>query len=119
MKREKGAIWKFSAYGFLKNQKFFEPFLLLFFLSRNLSFLQIGFLISIRELFTNLLEIPTGAFADVYGKKKSMVWAFVFYIISFLVFYFSNSFIIFTLAMFSFALGETLRSGTHKAIIFE
>lgn len=119
MAKERGAIWKFSTYGFLKNLRFFEPFLLLFFLSRGLSFLQIGFLISIREIFVNLLEIPTGALADIYGKKKAMIWCFISYIVSFLIFYLGHSFIIFSLAMLFFALGETLRTGTHKAIIFD
>lgn len=118
MERERGAIWKFSTYGFLKNLRFFEPFLLLFFLSRGLSFFQIGLLISIREIFVYIFEIPTGAYADVYGRKRSMILTFVFYIISFLIFYFSSSFLLFSLAMLFFALGETLRSGTHKSIIF-
>lgn len=118
MEKERGAIWKFSAYGFLKNLRFFEPFLLLFFLSKGFDFFQIGLLISIREVFVYLLEIPTGAYADVYGRKRSMVLTFIFYIISFLIFYSSNSFLLFSLAMLFFALGETLRSGTHKSIIF-
>ena len=33
---------KFSAYGFLKNLKLFEPFLILFLLEKNLSYTLIG-----------------------------------------------------------------------------
>ncbi len=119
MSREKGAIWKFSLYGFLKNLKFFEPFLFLFFLSRSLDFFQIGLLIGLKEIFVNILEVPTGAFADVYGKKRSMIWTFIAYLVSFLLFYIGYSFALFALAMLFFALGETLRSGTHKSIIFD
>lgn len=35
-------FYKFSLYGFLKNLRFFEPFLYLFFLEQGLNFLQIG-----------------------------------------------------------------------------
>ncbi|MFO7780135.1 MAG: hypothetical protein R6W94_00755, partial [Spirochaetia bacterium] len=33
---------KFSAYGFLKNLRFFEPFMILFLLGQGLSYLQVG-----------------------------------------------------------------------------
>ena len=45
-----GQYYKFCAYGFLKNLKFYEPFLILFFLEKGLTFLQIGVLYAIREI---------------------------------------------------------------------
>jgi len=62
-------LFKFSAYGFLKNLRFFEPFLYLFFLENGLSYFQIGILISVREIFVNLFEIPSGAVADLTGRR--------------------------------------------------
>lgn len=110
---------KFCAYGFLKNLKFFEAFLILFFLEKGVSFLQIGILYSIREILTHILEIPTGVIADVLGRRKTMIQSFLAYLISFLVFYFSSSFALFVLAMLFFSFGEAFRTGTHKAMIFE
>ena len=110
---------KFCAYGFLKNLKFFEAFLILFFLENGLSFLQIGILYSIREISTNILEIPSGVIADVLGRRKAMIFAFIAYIASFLAFYFSSSFALFVVAMLIFSVGSSFRSGTHKAMIFE
>ncbi|MFO7992045.1 MAG: MFS transporter [Thermoplasmata archaeon] len=112
-------LFKFSAYGFLKNLRFFEPFLYLFFLANGLSFFQIGLLISIREISTFLLEIPTGIIADVTGRRRAMAGAFASYMISFTIFYFFSGFILFIPAMLLFALGETFRSGTHKSMIME
>ena len=40
---------KFQAYGFLKNLRFFDPFLMLFFLEKGLSYLEIGTLYAIRR----------------------------------------------------------------------
>jgi len=112
-------FYRFALYGFLKNLKFFEPFLILFFRERGFSFLEIGALFSIREIATNILEIPTGVIADVYGRRKSMVFSMLSYIISFLVFYFFPRFFIYAMAMVLFAMGEAFRTGTHKAMILE
>ena len=54
-------LFRFSLYGFLKNQRYFEPFLVLIFLEKGLSFFLIGLLIGFREVVVDLLEIPSGA----------------------------------------------------------
>ena len=108
---------RFALYGFLKNLRFFEPFLILFFLQQGISYFQIGVLYAIREILTNLLEIPSGFLADIYGRKKSMLFSFSAYIVSFLIFTFASGFGFFVIAMFWFACGEAFRSGTHKALI--
>jgi MFS family permease len=73
--------------------------------------------VAIREVSVNLFEIPSGAIADVTGRKLSMVFSFIVYIVSFLIFSLAQQFWFFALAMFFFALGDAFRSGTHKAII--
>ena len=108
-----------SFYGFLKNLRFFEPFILLIFRDNGLTFLQIGILYSIRDLSNNILEIPTGVFADTLGRRKAMILAFSSYIFSFLIFFFFVDFYVYILAMILFGLGEAFRSGTHKALILE
>lgn len=110
---------RFQLYGFLKNLRFFEPFLILFLLSSGLSYFQIGVLYSIKSIATNILEIPTGIVADLYGRKKSMLFSMGSYIVSFLIFYFSYSFYLYILAMIFFSFGEAFRTGTHKAMIFD
>ena len=109
---------RFSLYGFLKNQRYFEPFIILFFLDRGLSFTQIGFLIAFRELAINLMEIPSGAVADLFGRRRSMILSFTSYIIAFAVFGLSSEYWHFFIAMFFFSVGEAFRTGTHKAMIF-
>lgn len=110
---------KFSAYGFLKNLKLFEPFLILFLLEKNLTFTLIGTLYAYREIMTNLLEVPTGIIADAFGRRRTMVQSFLAYIVSFLIFYFASGFWALMLGMTFFAFGEAFRGGTHKAMIFE
>ena len=112
-------FFRFALYGFLKNLRFFEPFLVLFFREQGLTFLQIGVLYAIRDLATNFLEIPTGVYADAFGRRKSMLMAFGSYIVSFFIFYYFPNFYVYALAMLCFALGEAFRTGTHKALILE
>lgn len=111
-------IRKFTAYGFLKNLKFFEPYLIIYLLGNNLTLFQIGILISIKEIIVNVFEIPSGFVADYFGKKKELCACFIFYIISFIFFFFSRGFYLAMLAMIFFGLGEAFRSGTHKAMIY-
>ena len=80
-------FYRFSLYGFLKNLRFFDPFILLIFRSYGLSFLQIGILYSIRDIATNVLELPTGLLADSFGRRRAMVSAFLSYIVSFMILY--------------------------------
>ncbi len=109
--------FKFCSYGFLKNLRFFEPFLILFFLEKGLSFTQIGTLYAIREISTNILEIPTGVIADALGRRRTMVSSFLAYIVSFIIFYLTESFAYFALAMLCFSsFGEAFRTGTHSRL---
>ncbi len=111
-------LFRFSLYGFLKNQRYFEPFLFLAFLEKGLDFTEIGLLIAVRELTTSLLEIPSGAVADVYGRRLSMIFSFVAYIVAFAAFGFASEPGLLYLGMVLYGVGEAFRSGTHKAMIF-
>ncbi len=110
-------IIKFCFYGFLKNLRFFEPFLVIYLLSMDLSLFKIGLLYSIREITNYIFEVPSGMFADNYGKRTELSLCFIIYIISFVFFFIGGEFWVFVIAMFFFGLGEAFRSGTHKAMI--
>ena len=77
---------RFSLYGFLKNQQYYDCFLLLAFRQMGLSYFIIGLLIAFREIMINIMEIPTGGIADLCGKRSSMIFSFIAYIFSFAIF---------------------------------
>ena len=110
--------YKFSFYGFFKNLRFFESFLILFFLEKGLTYVEIGFLYSIKSVAIVVTEIPSGAVADAVGRRRTLIMAFLVYIFSFLTFYFSNTFLVMAAAMMLFAIADAFRSGVHKAMIF-
>lgn len=112
-------LFRFCLYGFLKNQQYYDPFLILAFRQKGLSFGMIGVLIGFRAICINLMEIPTGAVADVMGRRRSMMASFIAYIGSFAVFGLCRPVWALFAAMFLFSIGEAFRTGTHKAMIFQ
>ncbi|WDV46283.1 MFS transporter [Clostridiaceae bacterium M8S5] len=115
--KEDVQIWKFCFYGFFKNLKFFEPYLIIYLISMKLNLFQIGILFSMREGITYIFEVPSGIIADHYGKKRELLMCFVFYIISFVFLFLGINLICLSIGMIFFGLGEAFRSGTHKAMI--
>ncbi|MEZ5979596.1 MAG: MFS transporter [Planctomycetota bacterium] len=111
-------LLRFSLYGFLKNLRLFEAFLVLALLERGLDFLSIGALISVREVAINLLEIPSGALADALGRKFCMVVAAAAYVVAYLVLGVATSWWLLAVAMAFYGFGDAFRSGTHKAIVY-
>ena len=111
--------YKFCAYGFLKNLRFYEPFLMLFFLDKGLSYAQIGALYATREIGINLTEIPSGLMADTLGRRMTMVVSFLAYIVAFVVFFSAETFLPLLIAMVFYSFGDAFRTGTHKAMIFD
>ncbi len=109
--------YKFCLYGFLKNLRFFEPFLFIFFLQKDLSYLEIGSLYAIREVAINIFEIPSGVIADALGRRLTLASTFLVYILSFLVFFLGQGFWVFAVAMLFYALADAMRSGINKALI--
>ena len=75
----------FSLYGFLKNQQYFEPFIMLVFLQMGLTFTLIWGPSWLTKISRNVAEIPSGAIADILGRRKSLLFSFSCYIVSFAI----------------------------------
>ncbi len=106
-------------YGFLKNLRFIDAFFILFLVDKGISFTQIGFLYAVREVITNLFELPSGILADAFGRKRALAFSFILYISSFTLFYIFQNFWFFMIAFILFGLAEAFRSGTHKGMIMD
>ncbi|MHA1776667.1 MAG: hypothetical protein DRO88_06135 [Promethearchaeia archaeon] len=109
-------MWKFQFYGFFKNLQFFEPFIYLIFISWGNSLFQIGILMLVREIITYLFEIPSGILADNFGRKNELLLCFSFYIVAFIFYFLGPSYFFLILGSIFYGLGESFRSGTHKAM---
>lgn len=110
-------LFRFCLYGFLKNLRLFDAFLLLALRDRGLDFAAIGGLVSVREVSVLLLEVPSGALADTVGRRRCMVVSMASYVAFSLLFWGASSFLLLALGMVCYGVGDAFRSGTHKAMI--
>lgn len=104
---------------FLKNQTYFVPIIVLFFQDLGLNFSQIFWIFTIGSIFSFVIEIPTGIFADLYGKRKSIILSKLFIFISFVFFGFAFNFLTLLLANLIYELGKSFRSGTETAYVYD
>lgn len=119
-------ILRFYLYSFFKNLRFSDPFLILFFLDQDLSYTRMGLLLSLQHLVTVLLELPSGLLADQWGRRRVTALCFAMYAISFVGFGMTGQrgtdipiFLWLAGCLMFFALGEALRTGSHKAIMLD
>lgn len=95
------------------------PILTIFFLSKGLNFSQITLLQSFSAIGIVLFEVPTGAVADLLGRKKSLLMGSVIMSISLMFYALGNSFLYFAIAEILFALGFTLKSGADTSLLYD
>lgn len=91
----------------------------LFFYLRYFSFAEIATLWAIQMVASNLLEVPTGAFADIVGRKTSVILSFVIGSISLLIFPFTTAFSVFVGLEILKGLANALYSGSMEALIYD
>ena len=87
--------------------------------SRGYSTAQIGLLESIFHVFSMIFEVPSGAVADVFGRKKTLALSRVCSILSAIVMVLSDSFFTIAIAMLFCALSYNLTSGTREALAYD
>ena len=91
----------------------------LFFQANNLTFFQISTLLLTLSLVVLLFEIPTGAFADMRGRKLSLILFSIMFGISSFIFAISSSYLAFLLAIIFLGMGYSFWSGTANSILYE
>jgi MFS family permease len=86
-----------------------------FLAEKGMNLWQINVINSFFMLFIILAEMPTGSFADRFGRHHSITISCFLLMISFLIYYFSGSFWLFILAEVIGAIGHTFVSGAAEA----
>ncbi|MCK5044120.1 MFS transporter [Candidatus Parcubacteria bacterium] len=118
-KKLESNIWKFYIFQILSNLFFFLPILVLFYQDNGLSMTEIMLLQATYAAFIVLLEIPTGYFADIFGRKKSLVYSGFFLFFGVLSYCVGSSFYHFLIADILWALGVSLISGSDSAFVYD
>ncbi len=113
-------IYVFLLAEFVMSLEFLGVVLLIFFKDwGGLSQTEVQILQSWFIFWTFVLEIPTGIFADVRGKKFSVILGFLFLVIGFLAYTVKADFVMFLFAEFLLALGIALQSGAQEGWLFD
>lgn len=86
---------------------------------KGMSLIEIGMLESIYHITSLLFELPTGAIADIYGKKFSVVLGRALSIVSCICYIVSNNFFGFAVAFILSAASMNLNSGAAEALVFD
>lgn len=86
-----------------------------FLMEKGMNLWQVNVINSFFMLFIILAEMPTGSFADRFGRHRSITLSCFLLAISFLIYYFSKSFWFFVLAEIVGAIGHTFVSGAAEA----
>ena len=92
---------------------------MLYLAHKGLSLLQIGMMEGFFHICSLLMEVPTGAIADLLGRKASRIAGRIASLISLLILLFSNTFWMFALSFFFSALSYNLESGSGEALVFD
>lgn len=94
---------------------FMGPVYPLFLLSRGLDVLQAASVLVAYFVVTFLLEVPTGAVADLFGRRVSFLLACATRMLAFGLYFFADSYVDCLIAESIDALGSTLASGALQA----
>lgn len=86
---------------------------------RYISLTQVAIIDIVILLSALLLELPTGALADLIGRKKSISISFAISALAYFLFAYANSFYWFLIAGLGFGLGDALLSGSLEALVFD
>lgn len=92
---------------------------MVYFAYKGLTLVEIGLAESIFHMSSLVMEIPTGAIADIYGRRNSRLLGVIVKIIYLIVLIFVNSFAFAALAMFLAALSYNLDSGADTALVYD
>lgn len=95
------------------------PLFLVYLLSINLNLGQIGILFATERISALIFEIPTGGFADKYGRKKSILVSFLMLSLVFLIWFFTKNFFILLGLCILWGLSHTFQSGAEESLIID
>lgn len=102
----------------MKNSWFWLGIWVLYYL-RFTDYAGIGIIESVMIITTSAGEIPTGAVADILGKKKTLIMAFFLEAVGGFIMAFAQNFNQIVLSVFVMCIGGAMYSGTLDALVYD
>ena len=95
------------------------PIIVVFFQLNNLTLTEVFILQGIYSFTIAIIEIPSGYFADYFGRKKSLIFSTFCMFLGYLIFSNYSGFEIYIIAQVLIAIGGSLISGADSAIMYD
>jgi MFS family permease len=114
-----GGLRRFYAYQFVTETQFTGGIWILYLKSQGFSLGQIGLAESAFHLAPVLLEIPSGSFADLFGRRWSLAIGSLLIALSSALLFFADSLPLMLLAMFLNGASYSFRSGANQAFLYD
>lgn len=112
-------IRKYYVFSILTNLWFPIPVFVIFLLANGLSFTQAMLILSAMSVAILLFEIPSGIFADVRGRKPSLVIGVTLDLLAASLFILGHSIEVFLLGGFMYGLSFSFYSGAGSALVYD
>lgn len=106
-------------YMFLQSFNITQGYWMIFLSSKGMNLIQLGILEGIFHATSFLMETPTGAIADIFGRKTSRILGRFFIMIYISIMLFGTSFAHFLIAFLFCAIGWNLESGAGDALVYD
>lgn len=106
-------------YAFICNLNMSNSIWVLYLTYRGMNLLQIGLLEGIFHITGMFTEIPSGAMADLFGRKRSMIVGRIFLTMSCIVMLFSRNFMGFAFGFILHAWSYNFNSGSEEALLYD
>lgn len=112
-------VGRMIVYGLLAECLLIVPVLIPLYMSRGLSATDVFLVQAVFTVGVFVFEVPSGYFADVLGRRLSLLLAALFWVLGFSAYTLAHSFAGFAFAELVLAFGASLRSGTDAALVFD
>ncbi|MFB6115981.1 MAG: MFS transporter [Candidatus Nanosalina sp.] len=112
-------IWKLYVFKILFGFFISIPVIVLFWKDNGLSMFQVMVLQSLFSIAVILLEVPSGYFADLYGRRNSLTIASVFAALGIATYSIGQGFLTFLIGEVLWAIGVSLISGADSAMFYD
>lgn len=115
-----GNVWKSYAYRFLMNLQLWWPIWVIYLQrSRGLSLTQITLLDTPFFLLIVLSEVPTGAIADRFGRRVSLMLGSTMLAVAVFVFGIADNYVVILISYSAWGLAMTFQNGADAAILYD
>lgn len=114
---ERNIVLAYMYFGF--GVRLIAPIVVFYLLNKGLTLTQVMVLQSINAFSIFLLEVPTGAVADMIGRKSSLTLSSIMLILGLIIYVGSGNYYVFIVAEIMFGFGLCFKSGADSALIYE